>query len=513
MCGSAHTRSRQPDCLKNVDPCQDPKRNVTDLRFNPEGSVLAVASEDCAIYLYDALHNFKLRSRLDRHGAAVRHLDFSRDGMHLMSQDDLGQVILWTLEEEDAPVDMGAGPLIAQTAWNTRACTVGWDTVGLFPAGVLNSFVTSTCRSPDHSFLVSADVQGAVKLFTYPAHQNGHLGRTYHVHSRERVNQVSIANDGVTVVSVGRDRSVVQWRLASQEAVRSDAQVEDEEPTGTDEHASTTVDGPNHVMQPDMAQAEFTRLIWAAESHGVLGRLPAAAEDEPAELEEQQSAEEFELLLRGVLGARIAPECPPGYGSEGSVLIAAGNICASLDSENRLSSAALLWPGLVTACAWSNHGVCAVATRSGRLNKLQVWETAGVTTTCCVEVLAPAAFKQLRFSADDKQLVGHCDDAQNTMFVWRASDHSWTDVHLVSEFASHFGKVHASMPLTRFGEAGVNAEAAVVTCSPLAEGLLTFWYVRNGLARGQACCGSKREDLHECVSLAELANGKVMAVP
>src|SRR5690606_34626024 len=132
------------------------------------------------------------------------------------------------------------------------------------------------------------------------------------------------------------------------------------------------------------------------------------------------------------------------------------------------------------------------------------------TRTCSVDIPAPSAFIQLGFSEDGTLLFGRCADAVNTIYIWRASDRGWTDARMLCEFVSHFGEVHGSTLLCHFDAVGVQAECAFVTCSPVAEGLLNFWYIRNGLASGHLCSVSGHDNLYECTSLAELPNGKVI---
>ena len=142
---------------------QDPKGWIHDIKFDGEGLVLAAASEDGNIYLYDPLQNFSFRHCLPKHASPVHRIDFSFDGSLLMSQDSLNQVILWNLADHDS-VDIGGEKLIAATQWSTRTCLVGWDTLGVLASDSPGVETTAVYRSRDRNVLVSGDSEGVVKV-------------------------------------------------------------------------------------------------------------------------------------------------------------------------------------------------------------------------------------------------------------------------------------------------------------------------------------------------------------
>src|SRR5690606_28779623 len=113
----------------------------------------------------------------------------------------------------------------------------------------------------DNCFVLTGDSEGAVKVFTYPAHDFGHAARTYRVHTHGRVNQVAVAHESTTVVSVGRDRAVVQWLLCTQDVAQADEHLGS---VGTSDEQASTAETPSRTVPPEALDAEFVRLVNAA---------------------------------------------------------------------------------------------------------------------------------------------------------------------------------------------------------------------------------------------------------
>lgn len=58
---------------------------VGEVKYSPDGSVLAAGSDDLAIDLYSVRNGYQRYARCRGHSAAVLHLDFSADGRVLQS--------------------------------------------------------------------------------------------------------------------------------------------------------------------------------------------------------------------------------------------------------------------------------------------------------------------------------------------------------------------------------------------------------------------------------------------
>lgn len=73
--------------LKVVHEGKDASSFITVIKYSSDMRILAVASDDCYIYLYDVKELYARRITIKTHVAAISSLDFSSNGSYLMSAD------------------------------------------------------------------------------------------------------------------------------------------------------------------------------------------------------------------------------------------------------------------------------------------------------------------------------------------------------------------------------------------------------------------------------------------
>ncbi len=88
-------------------PPRGPTGIVQQLRYNADGSRLAGASADGAVYVWDA-ESAQLIASLIGHEGSVTCLAFSPDGKTLVSGDDAGVVRLWDLDSKHEALSLKA---------------------------------------------------------------------------------------------------------------------------------------------------------------------------------------------------------------------------------------------------------------------------------------------------------------------------------------------------------------------------------------------------------------------
>lgn len=81
-----------PRCIvKNTQRTED----VTDIKFSPDGHLLAVSNREQSIDIYDLMKDFRRIATCIGHSGAVLHIDFSADGRFLRSSCTAGEVLFW----------------------------------------------------------------------------------------------------------------------------------------------------------------------------------------------------------------------------------------------------------------------------------------------------------------------------------------------------------------------------------------------------------------------------------
>lgn len=64
------------------------QKEISHIKFSPDGTILAIGSHDCRIYLFDwseGSPKLKKGQKIIKHSSYIKHFDFSRDGNSLHS--------------------------------------------------------------------------------------------------------------------------------------------------------------------------------------------------------------------------------------------------------------------------------------------------------------------------------------------------------------------------------------------------------------------------------------------
>jgi WD40 repeat protein/tetratricopeptide (TPR) repeat protein len=149
---------------------------VSSVSWSPDGQLLASASKDSTIKLWNA--DGTLWKNLPGHTAGVYSVSFSPDGKLMASASEDKTVKLWSRD----------GVLLNTMMGHTAA-------------------VSSISFSPDSRMLASASWDKTVKLWT----ANGVLVNTLQGHS-DKVLGVSFSPDGQLIASAGKDKTITLWR-------------------------------------------------------------------------------------------------------------------------------------------------------------------------------------------------------------------------------------------------------------------------------------------------------------
>ena len=194
------------------------KDEISDVKFSPDGTKLAVASYDSFIDVW-TIPTFKRKSLCKGHTSFVQHLDWSTDSLYLQSSSGAYELFFW--DSETGNQLENGGKLLQNEPWHSLTTVIGWPLQGIYPIGSDGTEVNTVHRSAkkfgnsEYELLASGDDYGLIKVFRHPSPTKGAqfvLGRGHSSH----VTCVRFApGDDYMLSAGGDDQCVLQWRLYS----------------------------------------------------------------------------------------------------------------------------------------------------------------------------------------------------------------------------------------------------------------------------------------------------------
>lgn len=189
---------------------------ISDLKFSPDGRLLAVGSHDNKVYVYHVLtdstgSSLELRKGavFAKHSSYITHLDFSVDARYLQSTCGAYELLF---SDTASGRQMTAASDLKDVAWDTWTCPLGWPVQGIWPPCADGTDVNTVARSHSQVLLATGDDFGKVKLFNYPCVPKGAHALEFSGHSSHVTNVRWAALDEWLVSTGGNDRCVFQWR-------------------------------------------------------------------------------------------------------------------------------------------------------------------------------------------------------------------------------------------------------------------------------------------------------------
>jgi len=208
---------------------------ISDIKFSPNGSILAIASHDKSIYFYsvpNAVDNInatewmnafkKLKFEFKKHSSAITHIDFSADDKWFQSNCQAYELLFGNLSNgkqetsasklADYNAQLTDEVMDNRTYWATWTCTLGWPVQGIWPTGADGTDVNAVDRSPSGTMLATSDDFGLIKLFRNPCTAESSKFKSYSGHSSHVTNVRWTPSEDLISVG-GNDKCIFVWKI------------------------------------------------------------------------------------------------------------------------------------------------------------------------------------------------------------------------------------------------------------------------------------------------------------
>jgi len=190
----------------------DAKEWISDIKYSPDGSQLAVGSHDNKVYLYTGDKYEHKGLKCEAHNSYITHVDYTADGKAVRST--CGGYELLFHSTESGQQDPSGASKLKDAEWASETCTLGWGVQGIWEGQMDGTDINAVDKSSGGEYLATSDDNGSVNLYNYPVVSSGNGKSAGKGHSSHVTNVRFNSSDKYVVTTGGNDRSVFQWKLS-----------------------------------------------------------------------------------------------------------------------------------------------------------------------------------------------------------------------------------------------------------------------------------------------------------
>ena len=189
-------------------------RWIQEMKFSPDGTMLAVGSHDAWINFYE-IPSFKLKSKVKKHSSAITHIDWSVDSRFIHSTCQAYELLFFDTNGQQ--ITRGA-TMFRDEDWATWTATLGWPVQGIWRSEMDGSDINMVDRSQKsfdsgYRVLACAEDTGLVRLYRYPCLKKNSDFVEGRAHSSHVTNVRFNKSDTYIFSTGGEDQTVMQWRV------------------------------------------------------------------------------------------------------------------------------------------------------------------------------------------------------------------------------------------------------------------------------------------------------------
>ncbi|RLN68841.1 hypothetical protein BBJ28_00002720 [Nothophytophthora sp. Chile5] len=400
------------------EPCFDPKRWVSDVKFSPDGRTLAVASHDSNIYLYNVLKGFSRSHVFKKHSSYITHMDFSLDGNYLQSTSG-GYELLFT--EVKTGKHVTNTTMFRDESWHTMTSTLGWTVQGIWEPESDGTDVNALDRAKNGKLLVTGDDFGKVKIFQYPCALEKASYVELRGHAAHVTNVRWSPNDSYAVSVGGNDRCVFVWKHEKQLKGAEDDGIRLPERVESGSASLGLISG--RVDDP-LEMAAFGDDV-GDEFMAVKPWLGAVVAPTKAKLlKVNDTSPDTRLELERVHGYQAQTASNNArYDSNGKVVYHAAALGIIFDKATQRQTFFKNHDDDVVALCAHPNGTTFASSQMGKTPKIYVWGSKnGQAVAPCLEGFHQRFVNAICFSSDGSKLgsVGGDDDHSIAIYAWES---------------------------------------------------------------------------------------------
>ncbi|GMF47257.1 unnamed protein product [Phytophthora fragariaefolia] len=432
---------------KKVFEDRPSKQAISEMKFSPDGSVLAVGSHDHKIYLYCLDRNATKITKsgfFDKHQSYVTHFDFSADGQILQSNCGAYELLF---SNATTGKHITSASSTRDTSWHSWTCVLGWPVQGIWPPCSDGTDVNAVARNLREDLLVTSDDFGLVKLYRYPCVAKNASSLDHRGHS-SHVTNVRWSHDDSYVVSVGgNDRSVMEWKVLNENESSQPGQKTQFSLVEAESATDFSAESEEEESFDDPAGDEFMAVKpWiGAISAPTNAAAPNSREPDVRPELEWVYGYQSELSHQNLV-----------YNAQDEIVYHTAAVGIIYDSKYHLQKHHIGHKDDIISFAVCDAKRNLIATgERGKKPALRVWDAHTGELCCEMKEFHTRGILSLAFSCDSTRLVSVGDDDDHSVAVWSdSSNGSWTLAKLLAT-----GK--GDKAVNRFASFGPNSDTII----------------------------------------------------
>lgn len=406
---------------KKVHEAKDSNEPIRAVRFSPDGRLLAVGSEDTKIIIYNVKDNFKNRANIMSHRAPIVNIDFSTDGMFIMSNDSTRRTIY---TETTAGLNVPSAASLRDEKWATYHSTVGWSMQGLWkcqPPWVdlqcsqrsWNSILTCTGNSDGRLFVTHYPAQDRVPFVDVCAHAGP-------------VSRVAWGAGDAYMVSTGQvDHAVLKWRV-----VYDDGRESGTEGGLSCEDSGVERDGGHEYKDGEMVLN--TKLAAGQIQQWISNIAPPST----VKAEVDDSKPDINPILEYAHGARVA-DCRQSvlYNADGNLVYISGSNGVIYERSENKQIIYIDHKNSVVSIAVDPTGMVAATGEMADYAAIHIWNARTAVPMTQLNNVHRNAVTAISFSASGHYLVSIGQDKSSSIVVLHSPSAAWNDAYVSASVA------------------------------------------------------------------------------
>ena len=407
-----------------IHEARDSNKWITEIKYSPNGQLLAMGSFDNKIYVYNVPGGYSLSAIISQHNSFITHLDFSEDSSWLQSNCAGFELCFF---EADTGMYIPAASRLRDVKWETQTCTLGWAVQGAWPPQRDGTEITSVdcnlVRGGDNIVIAAGDTYGRIQLLRYPSTTSYCMGKRYKAASSPISRLKFVSGDSYLVSIAGPDKAIMQWvhKRDRGEGVawnmndRRSGDIEEEEDDVIKLFGlgGTTDALPEAV---DMKKIVTTR-PWVAS---------IVAPTEPPTLNPSLPA--YRLELTHVFGLQSdLTRNSIRFNGVGDILFPASRyVCVYGKKMNSQMIYEQHETEISCICTSFDGNLVASVERCNR-PRIHIWDSNTGTNVIQLPLLHRRGVVSMQFSADKTLLVSLGQDQDHSIALWESCTGNWSD--------------------------------------------------------------------------------------